>query len=582
MGYVFCAEHTLIKCDYALKILAPEQLNETSRQRFEIEGRAIANLDHPNIVKVYNMGLDQGECPFYVMDLLPGLALSDYIAGGKGLAFDECLDMFMQIAHGLGYAHTKGIVHRDIKPSNIILLADGQGRSCVKIVDFGIAKLLPAASLHNQSLTASGEICGSPFYMSPEQGLGTAVDHRSDIYSLGCTLFETLSGRPPFRGPNFMATVMLHQSEPIPSLLEAFPERHWPQSLDLLLAKMMAKPVEDRYQSMEQLSHDLSRMLQSKEIGKGQSNRSEDASASLYATAMAARGEVDRADRRPDLPLINSRVLKTVILVGILCLSLGGGFLWLVQREQKKLYEARHRSPVSVPLCAQPVDTVKQIFERAQDIKSVRTIKDGRAVRQFTFPSWTIGEVYAPGGRPLPACGVQYLPADLPLILEIGKDSSVQVLSNPEIVSKIGKDEFATLLIDGVQNFGHEDAGCLTTIQSDNVLQILKAAGQWTKLSNVQLSHTIARKDILDQLSACKNLTALLLDQCSFDSKVLAGQPYILHLQLLSIANGQDMRPLCHALAASPDLMSVRFWQCILSPDALLDLRQCRSVIVIL
>ncbi len=176
MGYVFCAEHVIIKkLDYALKMLAPELVNETNMQRFEVEGKAISRLDHANIVKVYNMGLDQGDCPFYVMDLLDGQALSDYIAAGRGLALEECLDIFIQIARGLGYAHGKGIVHRDVKPSNILLLTGGAGRRQVKIVDFGIAKLLPSANLETQARTAAGEVFGSPFYMSPEQSMGDVI-----------------------------------------------------------------------------------------------------------------------------------------------------------------------------------------------------------------------------------------------------------------------------------------------------------------------------------------------------------------------------------------------------------------------
>jgi serine/threonine-protein kinase len=114
------------------------------------------------------MGLDAGEYPFYVMDLLDGIALSDYIRQKQRLAFQESLDVFTQIASGLGYAHSKGIVHRDVKPSNIVLLAQSNGGQLVKIVDFGIAKVTSSAGLHSQAQTASGEVLGSPLYMSPE------------------------------------------------------------------------------------------------------------------------------------------------------------------------------------------------------------------------------------------------------------------------------------------------------------------------------------------------------------------------------------------------------------------------------
>ena len=124
MGYVFLAQHNIIKKDYALKIIRPDKMDDFSWQRFEIEGRVIAKLDHPNIVKIYNMGIDQGKCPYYVMDLLNGRALSNYIDDDDGLTFEQCLDIFRQVAEGLAYAHRKGIVHRDVKPANIIVLKE--------------------------------------------------------------------------------------------------------------------------------------------------------------------------------------------------------------------------------------------------------------------------------------------------------------------------------------------------------------------------------------------------------------------------------------------------------------------------
>jgi len=240
MGYVFCAEHIALGLDYALKMLAPEQLNDVSRRRFEVEGRAIANLDHVNIVKVHNMGLDSGDCPFYVMDLLSGKSLADCIADGIEFPLEALVDIFIQIAEGLGYAHSKGIVHRDVKPSNIILLKERQ-RWRVKIVDFGIAKLLPSADLHSQSQTATGEVFGSPYYMSPEQCMGGKIDEASDMYSLGCTLYETLIGTPPFRGENPMQTVMMHQNAEVPSVTASPRGAKCPPSVDKLLSKMMAK-----------------------------------------------------------------------------------------------------------------------------------------------------------------------------------------------------------------------------------------------------------------------------------------------------------------------------------------------------
>ena len=275
MGYVFRAEHSVFKRDYALKLLAPEQLNQASRQRFEAEGRAIANLNHANIVKVYNMGIDAYDCPYYVMDLLAGMSLAERIDAQTAkaetwLTFENCLEIFKQIAAGLAYAHSKGIVHRDVKPSNVILLprSAAAGGWDVKIVDFGIAKILNRTDQRGQSQTATGEVFGSPYYMSPEQSMGQAIDLRTDIYSLGCTLFEALCGEPPFLGGSALETIMKHQTAPIPSVRAAQPDRFMPESIDFMLARMLAKKSSDRYQTMDDVIHDMERIENGKSIGK--------------------------------------------------------------------------------------------------------------------------------------------------------------------------------------------------------------------------------------------------------------------------------------------------------------------------
>ncbi len=199
MGVVYRAENQVFHRDYALKALAPERVNQTDWSRFQTEGKAIARLDHPNIVKVYDMGTDGPHCLYYVMDLLQGKSLADYIEQRRLLSTDLVLEIFSQICAGLSYAHKQGLVHRDLKPSNIII-CQNEGdprRPLVKVIDFGLVKLLGEADQLRQSQTATGQVCGSPFYMSPEQCMGGKIDQRSDIYSLGCTLFECLTGKPP-------------------------------------------------------------------------------------------------------------------------------------------------------------------------------------------------------------------------------------------------------------------------------------------------------------------------------------------------------------------------------------------------
>jgi serine/threonine protein kinase len=253
MGFVYRVEHLLLAKELALKVLRTDQVSEVIWRRFQTEAQAIARLDHANIVKIYDMNQTQDGVPYYTMDLLAGESLADYLDQHDFLPVEQALPIFRQICAGLAYAHDRGIIHRDIKPPNIMLL-EGSHR-VVKIVDFGIAKL-SVAGQPGQGLTRPGEVFGSPLYMSPEQCLGSPIDHRTDIYSTGITFFEALTGRAPFIGRSAVETTAMHQSEPAPSLKD-IGEMEYPPKLERIIAKMLAKAPEQRYQSLADTAKDL-------------------------------------------------------------------------------------------------------------------------------------------------------------------------------------------------------------------------------------------------------------------------------------------------------------------------------------
>ncbi len=259
MGFVYEARHRVLNKVYALKTIRADRMNETIWRRLQVEAQAIARMSHPNIVGIHNFGMHEGR-PFYAMDLLEGTSLTEKLKKGP-LPLEQALQIFIEVCCGLNYAHKKGIIHRDIKPGNIILLqsADASGAK-VKIVDFGIAKLAGTSDPNNQNLTSIGEIFGSPLYMSPEQCLAERTDARSDVYSVGCTLFETLTGQPPFRGNNQMQTMMLHQGQPAPTLAEKAPKILFPEALEQVVAKMLAKKPMERYQHLAAVAEDLERI----------------------------------------------------------------------------------------------------------------------------------------------------------------------------------------------------------------------------------------------------------------------------------------------------------------------------------
>ena len=250
MGVVYEAVDGRIDRRVALKFLAPEiSANHDAKARFLMEARAAATLDHPNVCTVLEVGEDEGGSLFIAMPYYDGESLRSRIQRGP-LDLDEALDVARQVAEGLASAHRRGIVHRDIKPANVMLTADG----VAKIVDFGVAKMADA------SLTRTGAALGSPSYMSPEQTRGEEVDHRTDLWSLGIVLFEMVTGRRPFLGPNEHAIRTAVLSSPAPPLLPDRPDAT--AALDELVARALHKEREERYGSAADLIADIGNVLE--------------------------------------------------------------------------------------------------------------------------------------------------------------------------------------------------------------------------------------------------------------------------------------------------------------------------------
>jgi serine/threonine-protein kinase len=251
MGTVFKARHRRMKRVVALKVLTRE-VAETERfaQRFQREVETIARLNHPNIVMAYDA--DEGEAgPFLVMEFVDGRDLASEVEKTGPLPVADAIDCVTQAARGLEYAHARGIVHRDIKPAN--LLRDAQG--VVKVADLGLARL-NAADGGSTSLTQAGMVVGTAQYMAPEQAVDSGqVDHRADIYSLGCTLYYLLTGSSPYRAMSIMAMLLKHRDDPIPDLCKDRPDV--PPELGAAFGRMVAKAPEDRYPTMTEAVRDL-------------------------------------------------------------------------------------------------------------------------------------------------------------------------------------------------------------------------------------------------------------------------------------------------------------------------------------
>jgi predicted Ser/Thr protein kinase len=318
MSGVYRAHDTLLERDVALKILHEHYTADDDYvERFRREARAVAQLSHPNIVTVIDRGEEDGR-QFIVFEFVDGKTLKDCLEESGPMPVRRALELAIQVAHGLAFAHDNGLVHRDVKPQNVILNGDGQA----KVTDFGIAR-----SLEVQGVTRSGTVLGTSSYIAPEQASGGSVEPATDVYSLGAVLFELLTGRVPFTGESFVSVAMQHVTEPPPSVLDLRPDAtvRVANAVDRALAKDPA----DRFASMHDFAAELEGCLAALGAEPG-----EDATLVQPPVVLReSRRRVARSPRRWPLVLVAAGLL-------LLLAAIAGAF-WALRGSDNPLTAAR-------------------------------------------------------------------------------------------------------------------------------------------------------------------------------------------------------------------------------------------------
>lgn len=314
MGSVYRAAHTVLARQCAIKFLTPSMVSPETWHLFQKEAKIISSLTHQTICQIYDLGIHEGVLPYYAMDYIDGVTLDDIITTQGPLSVGATIELYLKVLDGLSYAHRRGVIHKDLKPANIMIEQTADGEIHVKILDFGISDLNEPVGKGEKRKRAAEDvgILGSAAYMSPEQFRGWDIDKRSDIYNLGCSLFETLAGLPPFLAETFEELEHKQMTEPSPLLTEAT-GMFFPAEIEAVIKKCMEKSPSRRYQSASEMAIDLQRLLEHKDL--------------QFATLAEVQSDSAKQSSVKQKPGVGiSPQLATGLVVGI-CTILGCTFL---------------------------------------------------------------------------------------------------------------------------------------------------------------------------------------------------------------------------------------------------------------
>jgi serine/threonine protein kinase len=563
MGLVYRVEHVHMNKILALKVLKTEHLSENLWKRFRLEAQAISRLDHANIIRIYDMNQTLDGRPFYTMELLSGQSLADYLQEHQRLAVSQALPIFRQVCSALAYAHECGIIHRDIKPGNIMLLNEG-GSSLgprVKIVDFGIVKLMDSGEQNGQGLTRQGEIFGSPLYMSPEQCAGSKLDARADMYSVGVTLFQALAGKPPLVGRTAAETTIMHHTTVPPSMAEVA-GIDFSSELEALVAKMLAKDPVDRYSSLSDVASILLTLEGScsKPISPASSIRT---STSTNTSSRTGSSFAPRQDSETDEvgPLRETHGLKTLLalaaiftVIAVLVIVLLDANLLNKKAKPKvarplasSINHTQNRAVIKKEEAAEldavevsaTTESEKEIERLLRERKEPYFITDKNGISRFSFPRQvSIGTIgFTVGSRKL----IHDAQGDF----RLGKWSELSftandiTLAHPELLKFFPDNSLSSL------KFLNGKGRSATLIN-----QIVRQQN----LSVLDLSDTAISESDFKVIAGLKKLRRLNLDSHSINQKLLFESLFLPRLEGVGLLGLSNCTPVLEILSSSKKL----------------------------
>lgn len=560
MGSVYKVDHLFMNQQYALKCLNKCHRNDINWRRFENEAKAANMLDHANLLRVFEFGLLPGGRPYFLMELVEGVTLADEIRKLGRLPMKRAIKIFIQVAFAIHYAHEHRIIHRDLKPSNI-MLESKNGEESVKVVDFGIAKLTGVDEFNQQTLTKTGEIFGSPLYMSPEQCAGTGIDSRSDLYSLGCLFYEALTGAPPFIGDTAIATMMKHQQEPPLSLKEASMGIGFPIGLEKIIAKLLEKDPNNRYQKANSLAADLIELERSL---SGENSTS--SSTQQIGELRADRGKTATKGGQS----FNSNTLLIAGAAALLGAAAGATICYFALsnqiKELKTFYEERmpKESPFATTSTTQAssqssADTEKKVTPPA--LGSFSKIEGENRV--LTFPKGIcMGSIIDDFAFICEAEGEKKFPKQRRLSLLVRNNA----LDAPELLMGFAPDDLVFLNFSSAQHF--KSAG-------------FSYIAHMTSLKALNAKHTLFNNSAISSLDKLVNLRYANFNDTQVHGDALIKSPVLANLNALDVSNNQGMVPFCRTLGELSNLYELQMQNCQLDDVLLKDISQCKPLRVL-
>lgn len=502
MGSVYRVRNVSTGDELALKCLNTPRVDDASWRRFQNEARAAQLLDHPNMLKVFELGLLPSGQPYFETEIVEGISLSEELKRSGNLEVERAIKIFIQVAFALGYAHERKIIHRDIKPSNIMLEQSENPiePESVKVVDFGIAKLTGIEEFNQQTLTKTGEIFGSPLYMSPEQCMGIAVDHKCDLYSLGCVMYETLTGAPPFLGESALSTMMKHQQENPLSLTEASLGRKFPKRLEKIVSKLLEKNPNNRYASASSLAVDLIQLNQSLALTGNQE---------ISSSQAADKKVLDVKHARENVHSTKDTAWIKPVLTGVTCFSLGFLTCYFFVLKQNQYDDKKQNSkPVHQ---TRELPTAKTLPEKNYFSKSANPA----GVRVFDFPNnFSLGTLYLDNGNLFEAIKTVKIPARARIALKVRPF----LFDNPELLSGFREDDLTVL------DLSNDSTG------------IIEKEGDLGYDSEKRRSSEHKAQRLFSKLGSLKSLVGLNLAHTDFSDNDLPGLDGLSNLKFINVS----------------------------------------------